>query len=52
MGRNNKDFIGAIEAKDPFDRTHEENTALRESKMFKAQDDYYKPDYRDTSKDK
>ena len=51
MGRNNKDFIGEIESKHPFDRTHEENTALKEHKMFKAQDEYYKPDYRNTSED-
>jgi hypothetical protein len=51
MGRNNKDFISAIEAKDPFDRTRQERDMLRENAMFKAQDDYYKPDYRDTSKD-
>lgn len=51
MGRNNADFIAAIEAKDPLDRTHKENTELKEHKMFKAQDEYYKPDYRDTSKD-
>jgi len=48
MGRNRKDFIGEIESKHPFDRTHEENTALKEHKMFKAQDEYYKPDYRNT----